>query len=302
MNSLFGLQLPTPVNLVIAFVVVLVLIGAAAWIVRRLGAAHLDAAARGRPPRLAVLDTAAVDARRKLVIIRRDNVEHLIMIGGPTDVVVETNIVRAAAVRETTLARNGSAEIGSRAAVQPEPWPIQPEPEPAPAVAVRAERSPRAVGDMAPQWPSAVEPAATSPLAARAAGSAEPLSGAESEPPRPATPEPVAPAARVAPPEPAHTAAQPATAGAPGAPTSDRNIAAMAQRLEAALRRSGTQGAQPDAAPARVAVAAEGKPTARPESRFTVAQGGRGSVQPKPQAPADLEQEMASLLGRPGKT
>ena len=83
MNSLFGLHLPTAVNLVIAFVVVLILIGAAAWIVRRLGAAQLDAAARGRPPRLAVLDTAAVDARRKLVIIRRDNVEHLIMIGGP---------------------------------------------------------------------------------------------------------------------------------------------------------------------------------------------------------------------------
>ena len=31
----------------------------------------------------------------ELVIIRRDNVEHLLMIGGPTDVVVEQNIVRA---------------------------------------------------------------------------------------------------------------------------------------------------------------------------------------------------------------
>jgi hypothetical protein len=42
-----------------------------------------------------VLDTAPVDARRQLVIIRRDNVEHLLMIGGGSDLVIETNIVRA---------------------------------------------------------------------------------------------------------------------------------------------------------------------------------------------------------------
>jgi hypothetical protein len=39
-----------------------------------------------------VLDAAAVDAKRRLVLIRRDNVEHLIMIGGPTDIVIETGI------------------------------------------------------------------------------------------------------------------------------------------------------------------------------------------------------------------
>src|SRR5829696_7206484 len=96
MNSLFGVDLPTPVNFVIAFVVVLLLIGAATWLVRRFGATRLDPGARSRQPRLAVVDAAAVDGRRKLVIIRRDNVEHLLMIGGPSDVVVETNIVRAA--------------------------------------------------------------------------------------------------------------------------------------------------------------------------------------------------------------
>ena len=38
---------------------------------------------RGRMPRLAVIDAAAVDGRRRLVLVRRDNVEHLLMIGGP---------------------------------------------------------------------------------------------------------------------------------------------------------------------------------------------------------------------------
>ena len=69
------------------FVVVLALIGAAAWLVRRFGANRLGGgSARGRQPRLAVIDAATVDGRRRLVLIRRDNIEHLLMIGGPTDV------------------------------------------------------------------------------------------------------------------------------------------------------------------------------------------------------------------------
>ena len=47
-------------------------------------------------PRLAVVEQASVDARRKLVLIRRDNTEHLIMTGGPVDVVIETGIPSAA--------------------------------------------------------------------------------------------------------------------------------------------------------------------------------------------------------------
>lgn len=42
--------------------------------------------------RLAVVDAAIVDEQRKLVLVRRDDVEHLILIGGPGDVVVEQNI------------------------------------------------------------------------------------------------------------------------------------------------------------------------------------------------------------------
>ena len=79
-----------------AFVAVLALIGAAAWLVRRFAGNRLGANTnRGRMPRLAVIDAAAVDGRRRLVLVRRDNVEHLLMIGGPTDIVVEPNIVRA---------------------------------------------------------------------------------------------------------------------------------------------------------------------------------------------------------------
>jgi hypothetical protein len=47
---------------------------------------------RGRDRRLGVVETAAVDAHRKLILIRRDTVEHLIMTGGPVDVLIETGI------------------------------------------------------------------------------------------------------------------------------------------------------------------------------------------------------------------
>jgi len=42
--------------------------------------------------RLDVVDQANVDGRRRLVLVRRDEVEHLIMTGGPVDVVIETGI------------------------------------------------------------------------------------------------------------------------------------------------------------------------------------------------------------------
>lgn len=42
--------------------------------------------------RLDVVEQSSVDGRRRLVLIRRDDVEHLIMTGGPVDVVIETNI------------------------------------------------------------------------------------------------------------------------------------------------------------------------------------------------------------------
>ncbi|MEL7048045.1 MAG: hypothetical protein AAFO75_03635 [Pseudomonadota bacterium] len=45
--------------------------------------------------RLEVVDQATLDGRRKLILLRRDDKEHLLMIGGPVDVVIETGIPSA---------------------------------------------------------------------------------------------------------------------------------------------------------------------------------------------------------------
>lgn len=47
---------------------------------------------RPREKRLGVVEWASVDGKRKLLLVRRDDVEHLLIIGGPVDVVVETGI------------------------------------------------------------------------------------------------------------------------------------------------------------------------------------------------------------------
>lgn len=47
---------------------------------------------RGRNRRISVVEQVPVDARRQLLLIRRDGVEHLVLVGGPQDLVVESGI------------------------------------------------------------------------------------------------------------------------------------------------------------------------------------------------------------------
>src|SRR3954452_16386413 len=147
MDSLFGAEGSLIVRFVVAFVIVLALIGLTFWLIRRFGTTRVGAAAqRGRQPRLAVIDAAPVDGRRRLVLVRRDNVEHLLMIGGPSDIVVEMNIVRAVPVnapRDVPAPRAaGVSEAPPRATTEPQraqnfeedAWPQQPEPPARPSV------------------------------------------------------------------------------------------------------------------------------------------------------------------------
>lgn len=72
---------------------VIVLVIAAIWfLMHHRPPAPFIKGGKNRRPRLFVVDAAAVDARRRVVLIRRDNVEHLVMIGGPNDILLETRI------------------------------------------------------------------------------------------------------------------------------------------------------------------------------------------------------------------
>ena len=96
MEAFFN-TMSVPAKFLLAFIVVLAVLGIGGYLMRRLSGGTLSIAGpRGRQPRLAVIDAASVDGRRRLVLVRRDNVEHLLLIGGPTDIVVEPNIDKAA--------------------------------------------------------------------------------------------------------------------------------------------------------------------------------------------------------------
>ena len=97
LSNLFGDGRGLPV---LAGVIALLLIAALAFWVYRLAFANRlrpPGGARGRAPRLGVVDVFGLDGQRQLVIVRRDNVEHLLLLGGPNDIVVEPNILRSIA-------------------------------------------------------------------------------------------------------------------------------------------------------------------------------------------------------------
>ncbi|TDR31337.1 flagellar biosynthesis protein FliO [Aquamicrobium defluvii] len=99
---------------------------------------------RNRKTRLAVMDATAVDSHRRLVLVRRDDVEHLILIGGPTDVVVERDI-RLAGSRRVAHAEPPAAQPPARVPV-PAPAPVQPRPvQPQPSTAAPARAAPAPV-------------------------------------------------------------------------------------------------------------------------------------------------------------
>ncbi|HML12770.1 MAG TPA: flagellar biosynthetic protein FliO, partial [Xanthobacteraceae bacterium] len=295
LQNLFGESLL--VNLLLAFAIVFILIVATFWLLRRFGGARIGGASRGRQPRLAVIDAAAVDGRRRLVLIRRDNVEHLVMIGGPSDVVIEQNIVRAVPVapaRDAAARPPGAPEPRVEApAAEPAPRPPRPlaapddgwptgepplrpqRPEPAwggpaepplrpyrpppPAEDVRTPapepRAPRLEPSLRAPTPRVDTAARVEPRPEPAVRAEPPARGDRREPSLRAP----AVAPEVAPPEPAPAAgekptSEPTTVARTPPLAPDANLADMAQRLEAALRRpirpSAERAAEPGAKPA----------------------------------------------------
>ena len=196
---IFGQWGAVVAQFLITVVIVFGLIGLVWWFVRRYSGVHFGGIGRGRVPRLAVVDMLAVDRRRKLVLVRRDNVEHLLLIGGPSDVVVEGAIQR---VRQRT-AQQAAQAAAARAALQPgsEPPPAQleaPQPEaasgerrplnaPIPFPLVRSVRQQVAAGNgRAPLRPERQAPPAPPPeTAAAPEPAAEAPAASPVEPQRP---------------------------------------------------------------------------------------------------------------------
>lgn len=95
LTSLFGGE-TNYLTMFIALAIVLVLIVLAVWLIKLVGDASRSVG-RGRNRRLMIVDSIAIDNKRQAVIVRRDETEHLIVIGGPNDLVVESGFAAPAA-------------------------------------------------------------------------------------------------------------------------------------------------------------------------------------------------------------
>lgn len=81
----------------VALVFVLALIGLLAWVARRYGLLRGAVRPRNGERRLEVIEIAPIDAKRRLLLLRRDRTEHLVLLGPTTDVVIESGIERPGA-------------------------------------------------------------------------------------------------------------------------------------------------------------------------------------------------------------
>lgn len=73
-------------------VFVLGLIGLLTYIVRRFGFIPMAEKTKNTKKRLAITQMIGLDAKRRLILIRRDNKEHLLLLGPDGDIVIETDI------------------------------------------------------------------------------------------------------------------------------------------------------------------------------------------------------------------
>ncbi|WP_337996015.1 flagellar biosynthetic protein FliO [Oleispirillum naphthae] len=73
-------------------ILIIGLILLAAWLIRRLGVGMTVARGAAKSRRLAILEIRPIDAQRRLVLVSRDETQHLLLIGGQNDLVVETGI------------------------------------------------------------------------------------------------------------------------------------------------------------------------------------------------------------------
>ena len=285
LSSFFGSEGSSTLQFALIFAVIVVLLAVLVLVVQRLTRRGLGLGAkagqRGRQPRLGIVDVYELDRQRQLILLRRDNVEHLLLVGGPNDVMVERNITRDTGARLPV-------ELGIEARTENDPEPAAAparmapafQPPPFPEAPYRAPREP--TFEMPVVLPPPLPGSATPPLpvgrplevpsSGPEPDDPEPEIEAETKAPAP-PPEPAPPTRlfrRTPPPlvnprpdvasERSRVAdmpaanAEPEPAPPPAMPPPARAVDAailsdMARQLEEALRRPATPAAPPPALP-----------------------------------------------------
>ena len=85
------MEFDTYLRFVLVLIFVLGLVFALGWVLKRSGISGSAVAGRGK--RLGIVETAFLGPKHRLILVRRDDVEHLVLLGPNSNTVVESGIV-----------------------------------------------------------------------------------------------------------------------------------------------------------------------------------------------------------------
>lgn len=85
-----------------ALIFVLSLMALIGWVMRRINGANQGFAVKDK--RLSIIEQKMIDPRNKMVLIRRDNKEHLVILSQNGNTVIETGIETPAVTEGATIA------------------------------------------------------------------------------------------------------------------------------------------------------------------------------------------------------
>ena len=315
MQAFFSSEGSYALQFLVIFLVILVLFLIAALLFMRLSGRGLTLSAsagqRGRQPRLGIVDIYELDRQRQLILLRRDNVEHLLLVGGPNDVVIERHIQRGAGAR---YAPDGSVRPGGEAglndpALEPRTDPFLDSPMPPtfamPEVVPSAVSGPQPAIDRAPP----LDPGLFEPEVLPADAPARPVSPVSRLMRRTAPPV-VSPRPEVAaerPARPESAAAEPVPEAPVMAGRGPRSVdpavlSDMARQLQVALKRPSSAVTPPPAGPAAASPPASKPPEPAPDpvAAAMAAPPAAAAPPPPPQAaPAQPEPPPAPVPAPP---
>ena len=110
------MEFDTYFRFILVLIFVLGLVFALGWVLKRSGISGSAVAGKGK--RLGIVDTAFLGPKHRLILVRRDDVEHLVLIGPNTNTLVESGIV------------NGKGRQSFKAMVKAEAAPTETKEEP----------------------------------------------------------------------------------------------------------------------------------------------------------------------------
>lgn len=152
LNGIVGEAVAPYVSFAIALIIVLILIAILFRIIKaftggKFGNVHQN--------RLRIIEGMALEGKRRLVIVRRDNIEHLLLIGGENDLVIEQGIQRQTAQPASMARATKTVPAAAQKTMAPQNTPKSEQQKTPPP-----QSPPPPAQQQTPQQPAAQQPAA----------------------------------------------------------------------------------------------------------------------------------------------